>query len=174
MSVVINKIFNANIYADGGSLFGMADEFTPPSLKAKDGDAHEPLGFIGSIPYAAGFEPMDGCKIKWNSLYPNAAAKFSNIYQAVKIQVRFHVESYAGGSRIGQVPGVMYLTVRPKNLPALSHQAKTVSNYETELSCTYYKLEHNGVEIVELDFEANIYKVNGVDLNASERASLGI
>jgi P2 family phage contractile tail tube protein len=174
MSVVINKVFNANIYADGASFFGKADEVSLPSLKAKMGDTHAPLGGIGETDYPAGFEKMDGCKIKWNGYYPEAIKKFSNIYQAIKLQVRFNIEQYEGSSRIGQIPGIAYLTVRPTDLPGGNFKAKSTPDLETNLTCTYMKMEIGGEEQYEIDFEANIYKVAGVDQLATYRANLGI
>jgi hypothetical protein len=174
MGVVINKVFNANIYADGGSLFGKADEVALPTIKAKFSDPHAPLGFIGEIDYAAGFEKMDGTKIKWNAHYADAIKKFANIYQAIKLQVRFNIESYEGSTRIGQTPGIAYLTVRPMDIASGSFKAKSNVELETNLSCTYIKMELAGEEIYELDFEANIYKVAGVDTQATYRANLGI
>ena len=174
MSVIVNKVFNANIYADGGSLFGMADEVDLPTVKVKESDAHEPLGGIGSIKYPAGFEPLDGCKIKWNGAYPLAIKKFGNIYQAIKLQVRFNIEQYTGNTRTGQLPGICYLTVRPQDLQSPKFKAKSNVELETNLSCSYIKMEIAGEEQYELDFEANIYKVGGVDLLATYRSNLGI
>ncbi len=174
MSVVINKVFNANIYADGGSLFGMADEMNLPTIKAKTSDSHEPLGFVGSIDYASGFEKLDGCKIKWNAHYASAIQKFGNIYQGIKLQVRFNIEQYTGNTRTGQQPGIAYLTVRPIDIASGNFKAKSPVELESNLSCSYIKLEINGVEQYEIDFEANIYKVGGVDLLATYRANLGI
>lgn len=174
MGVTINKVFNANVYADGGSLFGMADEMNLPTVKAKNSDPHEPLGFIGAIDYAAGFEKLDGCKIKWNAHYASAVTKFSNIYQAIKLQVRFNIEQYEGSTRVNQIPGIAYLTVRPNDIPTGNFKAKSPVELETNLSCTYIKLEIGGVDQYEIDFEANIYKVAGVDQLATYRANLGI
>jgi P2 family phage contractile tail tube protein len=174
MSVVINKVFNANIYADGGSLFGKADEVSLPTIKAKNSDAHEPLGFIGSVNYAAGFDPLDGCKIKWNGTYADSIKKFGNIYQSIKLQVRFNQESYEGSSRIAEQPGIVYLTVRPTDIQSGNLKAKSNIELESNLTCTYIKMEIAGEELYEIDFEANIYKVGGVDLLATYRANLGI
>jgi P2 family phage contractile tail tube protein len=174
MGVQINKVFNANIYADGGSLFGKADTVDLPNIKAKESDAHEPLGFIGAMAYAAGFEKLDGCKITWNGHYASAVKKFGNIYQAIKLQVRFNIESYEGSSRTGQVPGIAYLTVRPMDLQGGKFKAKSSVELETNLFCSYVKMEIDGEEQYEIDFEANIYKVGGVDLLATYRANLGI
>lgn len=172
MANVINKVTNANIYADGANLLGKADEMDLPTVKAKQA-AHSPMGTMGELEYPSGFEKMEA-KIKWNSYYPEVMKKFSNIYQSVKLQVRFSIEQYEGGSRTGQIPGIAYITCRSNDIAGGKFKSKDNVELETNLSVTYYKLELNGEEIIEFDAEANIYIVDGVDLLATYRSHLGI
>lgn len=174
MGNIINKVFNCNIYADGGSFFGKADEVSLPTIKVKNSDPHAPLGFVGEIDYAAGFEKLDGCKIKWNGFYKEVMKKFSNIYQGIKLQVRFSIDEYQGSTRVNQIPGVAYLTVRPNDIPGGNFKAKSNPELESNLACTYMKVELDGEEQYELDFEAQVYIVDGVDLMAQYRSHLGI
>lgn len=168
----INRATNANIYVDGANFVGKADEVTLPTPKAKESD-HNPLGVFGSLKYPTGIDNMDA-KIKWNSYYIEAIKKFANIFKAVKLQVRWSIESYSGNSKVGAVPAVAYLTVRPNDMPGGSFKSKDNAELESNLSVTYFKLEINGEEIMEIDVEANIYKVDGVDLLADYRAHLGL
>nr|WP_199082046.1 phage major tail tube protein [Pedobacter sp. ASV19] len=172
MGIVINKVINSNIYVDGANWIGKADEVNLPVLKSKTA-SHSPLGLIGELDYSSGMEKMEA-KIKWNSYYKEAIKKFSNFYQAVKIQVRFSIDQYEDGSRTGQLPGIAYLTVRPNDSPGGQFKAKDNVELESNLSCSYYKLEIDGEDIVEYDAEANIYIVDGVDLLAQYRANLGV
>ena len=172
MSITINKATNANIYVDGQNYLGKADEVNLPTPKSKNA-AHNPLGIIGELEYFSGFEKMEA-KIKWNSYYPDVIKKFSNVFKSIKLQVRFSVEQYEDGSRIGQIPGVAYITCRPNDLPGGNFKSKDNVELESNLSVTYYKLEIGGEEMVEYDAEANIYVVGGEDLLATYRAHLGI
>lgn len=172
MGININKATNANIYVDGANYLGKADEVNLPTPKGKNA-GHNPLGIIGELEYFSGFEKMEA-KIKWNSYYPDALKKFSNLYQSVKIQVRFSIEQYENGSKVGQVSGIAYMTCRPNDIAGGQFKSKDNVELESNLSVTYYKLEIDGQEIVELDAEANIYVVNGEDLLATYRAHLGI
>jgi P2 family phage contractile tail tube protein len=172
MGIVINKVVNANIYVDGANYLGKADEVNLPAPKGKQA-AHSPMGIVGELEYNSGFEKMEA-KIKWNSYYPEVVKKFSNVFQSVKLQVRFSIEQYEDGSRINQIPGIAYITGRPNDIPGGNFKSKDNVELESNLSVTYYKLEINGEDMVEFDAEANIYIVGGEDLLAAYRAHLGI
>lgn len=172
MGLTINKVTNANIYVDGANYLGKADEVNLPAPKGKQA-AHSPLGIMGELEYNSGFEKMEA-KIKWNSYYPEVIKKFSNVFQSVKLQVRFSIEQYEDGSRTGQVPGIAYITARANDIPGGNFKSKDNVELESNLSVTYYKLEINGEEMVEFDAEANIYVVGGIDLFATLRSHLGI
>lgn len=172
MGVSINRATNCNIYVDGSNYLGKADEVTLPQPKAKESD-HNPLGIFGALKYPSGIDNMEA-KIKWNSYYLEAIRKFGNIFTATKIQVRWSLETYSGNSRVGSVPAVAYITARPNDMPGGNFKSKDNVELESNLSVSYYKLEINGEELIEYDAEANIYKVDGVDLLADYRAHLGI
>lgn len=172
MGVTINKVINANIYVDGANFLGKSDEVELPTVKGKN-VSHGPLAIVGDLEYNAGIEKMEA-KIKWNSYYPEVIKLFSNFFKATKIQVRFSVDQYENGTRIGELPGIAYITARPNDSPGGKFKAKDNVELESNLSVTYYKLEINGEELVEYDAEANILIVGGVDLLANYRANLGI
>ena len=60
--ISINRLTNANVYLDGGSMLGRAEEVNLPVLKAKMAE-HKALGMVGTIEAFAGFEKLEG-KIK--------------------------------------------------------------------------------------------------------------
>ena len=43
-----------------------------------------------------------------------------------------------------------------------------------EMALTYYKLQHGGTVVQEIDVENMIHKVNGVDVLAAQRAAIGL
>lgn len=171
-NVTINRLTNANIYADGNSFLGRAEEINLPVVKFKTGD-HKALGMIGAIEYFAGIDKLEG-KIKWNSYYPEVLKKVANPFEAVRLQVRASLETYEGGSRTAQKPAVVYLTVSSRDFPLGNFKQHDNVELENNYGSTYCKLEIDGEEIVEIDLEANIFKVGGVDLLAEYRANLGI
>lgn len=170
--IKINRLTNANIYLDGGSLLGRVEEFQTPTIAAKMAE-HKALGMIGTVEYFAGVDKMEG-SIKWTSYYGDVMRKFANFFEPIRIQVRGSLEEYQGGGRMAQVPAVVFLTIQPKNFPLGNFVQHDNVDLSTSYGCTYCRLEVGGNVEMELDVEANIYKVNGEDLLAAYRQNLGI
>lgn len=169
--IEINRLTNANIYLDGGSLLGRAEEITLPTLKAKMAE-HKALGMVGTIESFAGFEKMEG-KIKWSSLYPEVLKKTANPFTSVQLQVRGSLEVYTSAGRQTEKPVVVMLTAIFKSLPAGAFKQHDNVEVESEFSCTFMKITVGGEDIVEFDALANIYKAGGDDVLANYRSNIG-
>ncbi|MBS1775334.1 MAG: phage major tail tube protein [Bacteroidetes bacterium] len=170
--IKIGRLTNANIYIDGGSLLGRVETFNCPTITYKQSE-HKALGLNGTVEYYAGIDKMEGT-IKWTSYYPEFLKKMANPFEAIRLQVRGSLEEYQGGSRVGQVPATVFLTINPKNFPLGNFQQHDNVELETSYGCTYVRMEINGEVITEVDVEANIFKVDGADLLAQYRQNLGI
>jgi P2 family phage contractile tail tube protein len=171
MGIENNRLTNANIYADGGNLLGRAEEVDSPKLVAVMSE-QKTLGMLGKREYPTGFDKME-MRIKWNAIYPDVIGKFGNMYKSIKIMIRASLETWTGGDRVGQVPVVIYATVQSKGLPLPNFKPNDNSEQESNLSCTYVKMEIDGVNKLEFDAEANIYRVDGVDLMKEYRDNIG-
>lgn len=169
--ISINRLTNANVYLDGGSMLGRAEEVNLPALKAKMAE-HKALGMVGTIEAFAGFEKLEG-KIKWSSLYADALKKTANPFKSVQLQVRGSVEVYASGGRTEEKPVVALLTVTFKSIPGGNYKQHDNVEVESEFIATYMKLTVGGEDITEIDVLANIYKAGGQDVLASYRANIG-
>lgn len=171
MSIEINRLTNANVYLNGGSILGTAEEVMLPSIVHKMVE-HKALGMIGTAEFFSGIEKMEA-KIKWNSMYQKTMLASSNPVKSVSLQVRSSLETYDSGGRIAEVPVVCFMTAQFKSVPMGNF--KQHDNVELESSLTVYavKLEIDGQGIIEVDVLANIYKVNGEDIMATYRANLG-
>lgn len=170
--ITIGRLTNANIYVDGNSLLGRAETFNCPDVQYKQAE-HKALGLLGTLEYFSGIDKLEG-SIKWTSFYADVLRKFANPFEAIRVQVRGNLEEYAGGARVGQKPAVVYLTITPKNFPMGNFQQHDNVELESRFGCTYVRLEIDGSVITELDVEANIFKVDGVDMLAQYRQNLGI
>lgn len=169
--IKINRLTNANIYADGKSLLGKAEEIQLPTIKHKMSE-HKALGMVGMMEFFAGIEKMEA-KIKWNSFYPDVLKKVGDPTTAMQLQVRASLESYSAQGRTDQLPVVVFLTATAKDFPLGNFKQHDNVESETNLNVTYCRLEINREVIVEIDILANIYKVNGVDILATYRANIG-
>lgn len=172
MAADIKKLTNANVYLDGASLLGKAEEIDLPNITHKLAE-HKALGMIGTPEFFSGIDKMEA-RIKWSSLYADVLKKASNPTKTVQLQVRASLETYEASGRTGEQPVVVFLTAQFKNIPTGNYKQHENSEFESSLTVFYVKMEIDGAEIMEVDVLANIYKVDGVDVLANYRANLGI
>lgn len=169
--VSVNRLTNANIYIDGKSHLGKAEEVSLPDIKNKMSE-HKALGMVGSAEFFAGIDKMEA-KIKWNSMYADVLKKMANPTTALQLQVRANLETYESAGRTAQTPVIAYITGMPKNFPGGNFKQHDNVEQESMLNVTYYKLEIGGDVVIEIDVLANIYKVDGVDILAQYRENIG-
>jgi hypothetical protein len=170
--IAINRTTNANIYIDGSSFLGRAEEFSLPTVKTKTSE-HKAIGMIATMEHFSGIEKME-MKIKWNSFYADVLKKNADFTKTVNIQIRASVEEYNSAGRGAESPMVLTVTAQYKDFPLGNFKQHDNVELETTLNVLAFKQEINGEEIIEIDIMANIYKANGVDLMAKYRANLGI
>lgn len=169
--IEVNRITNANIYVNGNSLLGKAEEIKLPDVTAIMQE-HKALGMVGKIELPAGFEKLEG-EIKWNSLYPDVAEMMANPFKTVQLQCRSNVETYNAQGRVEEVALVTFLTVRFKKNPLGTFKQHDNAEFSSSFSATYIKQVMGGKEILELDYMANIFRVNGEDMLETYRQNIG-
>jgi P2 family phage contractile tail tube protein len=169
--IEINRITNANIYIDGNSLLGRAEEVKLPDVTAIMAE-HKALGMVGKIELPAGFDKLEG-EVKWNSLYASVAKKIANPYQAVALQCRSSIETYGAQGRTGEVGMVTYLTAIFVKNPMGAFKQQENAEFPSSFTATYIKQVVAGDVVLELDYMANIFKVGGNDMLANYRANIG-
>jgi P2 family phage contractile tail tube protein len=170
--VQINRITQANIYLDGNSMIGRAEEVSLGALKNKMA-GHKALGMVGEFEFFTGIDKLEG-KIKWNSFYADNMTATGDPTVIHDMQVRTSVQKYGAGGLIGEVPMVVFLRVAFKDVPLGNF--KQHDNVETEVSFTIYYVKSviDGQEVLEFDVFTNRYKVNGTDILSKYRANLGL
>src|SRR4051812_26066111 len=112
MNNKVNKVTNANVYFNGVSYMGRAEEVTLPDVQPKMVD-HKGLGMVGESELPGGLQKMSA-KIKWNAVYEDVMKQTHNPFETVRIQIRSSMETYEGGSRTEQKPIVVFMTCAPK------------------------------------------------------------
>lgn len=168
--VTLNRITNANVYLDGGSMLGKAEEIKLPDLSAKMTE-HKALGMVGSIELPSGFDKMEG-ELKWSSFYRDVMVKVANPFTFVSLQVRSNVETYGAQGRVEQKPLVTFLTVAFKKNPLGSYKQHDNAEFGGSFSCYYIKQVLDGQDVVEFDALSNIFKVNGEDQLAEYKTNV--
>lgn len=169
--IQINSITNAGIYLEGVSMLGRAEEIKLPDVSAMMQE-RKALGMIGKIELPVGFDKLEG-EIKWNSLYEDVAAQMANPYKALQLQCRSSIETYGSQGRMEELPMVTYLTAMFKKNPMGTFKQHDPAEFASSFSATYIKQVINGREVLELDYMANIFRVNGEDVLATYRSNIG-
>jgi hypothetical protein len=167
----IKQITNANVYIDGNSFLGKTEEIKMPDVVVTMTE-HKALGLVGKIELPSGLDKMESTQ-KWNSLYPEVLKKAANPFTAVQLQCRSSMETYTGAGRTEQVPVVAFITGTFKKFPLGNFKQHDNVETETSMSITYIRLNMGGVDIVEVDVLANIYKGDGVDLLETYKTNIG-
>ncbi len=169
--IAINRVTNANIYLDGASMLGKAEELTLPELKSKM-SPHKALGIVGDIETFSGFEKLEA-KIKLTSYYSDVLVKLANPFKPVQLQARASMQVLEQGGVTREVPVVTLFTATCKNYPLGVQKQHDNVELELQFNVNYCKQIIDGQDVLEYDVMANIYKVNGVDLLAQYRANTG-
>src|SRR5262252_1202568 len=97
----VNRVVNANIYLDGVSLLGRAEEVELAFPKAKMAD-HKGLGMFGTAEFPAGIDKLEA-KVKWASIYSEVLQTMS-IFASHQFQVRASIEQYTSAGRTAEQP----------------------------------------------------------------------
>lgn len=170
-SIDIKRLTNANVYLDGTSFLGRAEEVELPNIKHKMVE-HKALGMVGTIEAWSGIEKMEA-KFKWSSFYKEILGKAANPFKAVSVQVRGSLETYTPAGRVSEVPVVVFLTGQFDSIPAGNYKQHDNVEITNGMTVSYCKIVVDGSTVVEFDAFANIYKADGEDLLATYRANIG-
>jgi uncharacterized protein len=166
----ISRVTNANIYLDGASLLGRADEVQLAWPKAKMVD-HKGLGMAGTAEFPAGIDKLEA-RIKWSSIDSEVLVSLS-IFQSHQVQIRASIEQYTSQGRTAEMPFVGLMTAQFKDGGPLTFRQHEQVDFPTTLvvyHCEYYVA---GVQYLLYDVLANIYSINGIDQLAQFRANIG-
>lgn len=171
MALTVSKIINANVYINGADQLGRVSEAKLPELVAATTE-HKGLGMIGVLELPAGMQVLT-MTLKWAGFYGDVAALSANPFKTHSLQFRASHETYGADGRIAEVPLVATVRGRWKKFQLGTFKPQESAEWEDELTCDYVKVELGGRELVEFDATNNIWRVDGVDLQATFRANLG-
>lgn len=173
MSITINTVTNANVFLDGASKLGQASSVELPSLSANMAE-HDALGLIGKLEHFAGFEAME-MTITWNAFYPDSLIRLLDPFKDIGLVVYANMDRRNASGLIDQVSVAHSVrgVFKSNGLGSLK-QMENVDGVESMLSVHYVKQVVDGVEVLEYDARAQIYRVNGEDVLANYRNNLGL
>ncbi len=173
MGTIINRIIGGNAYVDGTNFAGAIEEANLPDVNSIETE-FKSMSLIGKMDFSSGIDKMES-KLKWNSVSEIGMVYCADFYSTRTLMIRGSVEKYtADGGKVAEVPLVAVMRGRFKKLPGLALKQQDNPDTDTSFSCTAYNLTIDGIEIVDIDLLASVYRVDGVDLLAQRRANLGL
>jgi uncharacterized protein len=160
---------NINLFVDGRGFAGQIDEFNPPRL-AITTEEFRGGGMDAPIEITMGMERLetDFSLISYDaevlSLFGVAEGNL------VPFVAREALESFDGTV----TPVVHTMRGKIRELDPGTSKAGDKPSLRVSMALTYYKLQHGGNTIIEIDVENMVRSVNGNDALAGIRSALGI
>jgi hypothetical protein len=165
---VRDVIKNWNVFVDGKGYAGQADEVNPPKLTLKM-EEFRAGGMNLPKELDMGMEKMeaDFSLISFDRL---VLAKFGvAVGQSFPFVFRAALESDDGTT----TAVAEYMRGRIKEIDPGTRKAGEKATLKVTLAVDYYKLDHGGITVQEIDVDNMVHIVNGVDVLAAQRAALG-
>lgn len=160
---------NFNLFVDGKGYAGQVDELNPPKLTAKM-EEFRAGGMHGAIELDMGLEKLEA-DFTLTAYDRDVLGLFGlRAGASVPFVAREALESFDG-----TVTAVVHtMRGRIKQMDPGTTKAGDKPALKFALALTYYKLEHGGEVVQEVDMVNMVHVVNGVDVLADQRAALGI
>lgn len=171
MDTMIHTIYNANVYVDGTTQLGRAQEIKIPEIELEI-DEYKALGLFGSLSLPMGMKELEG-EINWNSIYPDVAERLYNPFRAVQLMARSNLMKSDSAGVQREEPLVTILNVQFfKNSPG-TFKPKERSEHPASFKANSIKQMVSGKEVFFYDVLSNQFRVNGVDVLAQFRRNIG-
>ena len=161
-----SHLVNANLIIDGRTYHGAIEECDILIPKAK---TIEHTGGLAAVEVFTGLEKMEfNAKIKGMVADIIAGASFDNSYKNIKIK-----GSLNGADGKQPVDMTFEAQIKPEH-DAFNSGSKGENSTSVVFICKYYELKINSNDIMLVDIDNHILKVNGTDVLADERTHLGL
>lgn len=169
--IEINRITNANIYVNGNSLLGRAEEIKLPDISAIMRSTRRSAWSARSScrPASTNWRVRSSgtrCIRMWPRPWPIRTSLCS-------CSGRSSIETYGAQGRIQEVSLVTFLTVMFKKNPLGTFKQHDNAEFGSSFAATYIKQVIDGDEVLELDYMANIFRVGAEDMVADYRSNIG-
>lgn len=160
---------NLNLFVDGRGYAGQIEEFNAPKLSLiteefRGGGMHTPIEItMGMEKLETDFSLIS---------YDSAVLSLFGVVEGATVPfvAREALESFDGTV----TPVVHTMRGKIKQIDAGTSKAGEKPSLKIAMALTYYKLEHGGSAIQEVDVENMIHAVNGTDTLTGIRGALGI
>lgn len=160
---------NLNLFVDGRGMAGQVEEVTPPKLVLKT-EEFRAGGMDVPVELTMGMEKLEA-DFSLISYDANVLALFGVAEGAfVPFVLRKALESFDGTV----TPVVITMRGKIRQIDAGTVKPGDKASLKVSLALNYYKQEHGGIVLHEIDAENMVRVVNGTDALSAQRAALGL
>ncbi|CAG2144374.1 hypothetical protein LMG31506_02992 [Cupriavidus yeoncheonensis] len=160
---------NLNAFVDGRGYAGQVEEVNPPKLTLKT-EEFRAGGMDVPIDLTMGMEKMVA-DFSLAAYDRDVLALFGVVEGAfVPLTIRGALESFDGTVK----PIVLTMRGKITELDPGTWKPGEKASLKATMSLVYFKQEHAGVVIHEIDVENMVRVINGIDTLAAQRAALGL
>jgi len=166
-----SKLFAFNVFVNGNSYLGKAEEITTPKLSRKTEDyqgAGMPMGVSVHLGFETGAADME---MTLGGLDPQLIKTYGSTIDGV--QLRF-AGSYLDDSTGNAIPCEIQTRGRVQEMDWGSAKSGDNTSHKYSLKNTYVKITINGGEVFELDALNMVWNVGGKDMMEQHRANIGL
>lgn len=169
-SLVVNSLWNLNVYLNGTSLLGRAAEIKIPQPKGMRTD-YRGLGMVAKIRIPTGLDALEG-SIKWSSFDVTTLSGIS-VLQMAQFSALGDLQSLTASGDVLEQPVIYNFTALPSDVGPIDAKAQENIEYTTAFDVYHVDLSIGGVQCFLFDAFSNQYIVGGVDQLANYRANIG-
>ena len=166
------KLKHMNLFNEGESYMGLVGAVTLPKLTRKL-EAWRGGGMDGTAKVDLGMGD-DGIQLEWTlgGLDLTLIKQYGAV-SANDIGLRF-AGSYQQDDTGETIPVEVVVRGRHEEIDMGEAKPGEDTEHKVTTAATYYKLVVNGVDVIEIDVLAMIFKVDGKDLLEEHRANIGL
>ena len=167
--MIENLLRNLNLFVDGRGYSGKVKQLTPPKLTVQV-EKYRAGGMDSAVDIDMGMEQLEA---SWtmSSVDAELLKQFGLVAEnGLAVTMRGALKGEDGTDKAA----VVHLRGQVKEVDWGDWEPGKTSETKYMMSARYYKLEHGGEVIHEIDVENMTRVINGVDQLAGMRASLGL
>lgn len=169
--LVVNTLWNVNVYLNGQDLLGRAAEVKIPQPKRMRTD-YKGLGMAARIKIPTGWEELEST-IKWSSFDPTTIAQVSLSSQLCMISCLGDLQTLSASGEIFEAPVIYNFSGMPYDTGEIDFKAQELVEFTSAFDVYHCELYVAGAQIYLFDAFSNQYIVGGVDQLALYRANIG-
>lgn len=167
--MIVNLLKNVNLFVDGRGYAGQVMEANLPKLTVKM-EEHRDGGMDAPAEIDMGMEKLE-CDFSTSNIDPELLRSWGLAAGSlVPVTFRGALESEDGSV----APVVCQVRGRVKEVDFGTWKPGEKVPLKCSMAVRYYKYQHDGRDLIEIDVDNMVRKINGTDVLALQRSALGI